>query len=139
MALTTAQKISCYQLLGISYGPGGGNNANSATIHNGFGVSLSLTQMDTLRNNVNEFLDNLSTGQETEIASIITEYDTIKNIKVSISGSVGDIQGVDYSTDSHTAHLRSQLQGVVPIMHMVESIAKRNGPPQMLGYVPVIR
>lgn len=139
MALTTAVKISCFQLLGISYGPGGGANANSATIHNGFGVTLSLTQMDTLRDNVNTFLDNVSSDQETEVESIITQYDAIKNVKVEIDGAVGDIQGVRYSTDAHIASLRVQLQNVIPVMHMIESIAKRNGPPQMLGYVSVIR
>lgn len=139
MALTTAVKISCFQLLGISYGPGGGANSAAATIHNGFGVSLTLSQMDTLRTNVNLYLDNVSADQETEIESIITEYDSIKNTNIELDGSIGDIQGVRYSTEGHITRLRQQLQGVVPIFHLVESVAKRSGPPQNLGYVAVIR
>lgn len=131
MALTAAEKLSAYEILGVTHGPGaGGANEDIATIHNAFGVSLSLTEMDTLRDEVDQYLDNLASDVEVRVQSIIADYDEIAdNYGVGVeSGSVGDVNGVTVDFDKMKNQIRSRLMHFIPVIHLVESYKLRNGP-----------
>jgi hypothetical protein len=131
MALTAAEKLSAYEILGVTHGPGaGGANEDIATIHNAFGVSLSLTDMDTLRDEVDVYLDNLQSDVETRVAAIIADYDEIRdNYGVRVeAGSVGDVSGVSVDFDEMKRQIRARLMTFVPVIHMVESFKMRSGP-----------
>jgi hypothetical protein len=127
MALTDAQKLSVFECLGITYGAGGGSAANTATIHNGFGESLTLTEMDTLRTAVTDHLDNLVSAVETKVAALVVEWDNVR-IKVgAIQGNVGSLQGVTYSFEDARKLIKEQMMVYVPVMHIQDSIRRRQG------------
>ena len=130
MALTDAQKLSVYECLGVTHGAGGGTNEDNATIHNGFGVTLTLTEMDTLRDALAAHLAGITAAVETKIAAIVVKWDEVAYCAGKIEGgTVGDISGVTVSFDEIRAVLRDRMMNVLPVMHMVDSIKKRQGPP----------
>jgi hypothetical protein len=138
MALTSAQKLSCYEILGVTAGPGGGANADAAVLHNAFGISLSLSEMDGLRDSLDLYLDNLAAAHETKVAAIVAEWDALGFHVGSIDGgSIGDLQGASLSFDAIRQHLRERLQIYVPVLHMLEAVRKRAGGER--GFVEFIR
>lgn len=128
MALTDAQKLSVYECLGVTFGAGGGTQADSATIHNGFGVTLTLSQMDTLRDQLDAHLAGVTTAVETKIAALVVAWDAIRLCTGKMeSGAIGDLSGMSDSFEDKRAHFRSLMQVYVPVMHMVEAMRRRTG------------
>ena len=127
MALSTAEKLSCFECLNVTYGPGGGGNSATAHIHTGFGVSLELNQMDTLRTELDTYLDNLAAGPLLKVQALVVEWDAVASLSVSLEGGVGDLSGVSYSADAERARIRERMQIYVPVMHIIDSIKRREG------------
>jgi hypothetical protein len=129
MALTAAQKLTCYRILGLTYGPGAGANSAAATIHTGFGVDLTLDQMDALRTQVNTYIDNLSADVEAKVAELVTLWDSLPQFDLEMTnGAVGGISGITFSTKQWKGQIREYLQEYVPVMHEVEAIKRFDGP-----------
>lgn len=128
MALTDAQKLSVYECLGVTHGAGGGTNENSATIHNGFGVTLTLSEMDRLRDQLDAHLAGITSAVETKIAALVVAWDAVRLCTGKMeAGTIGDISGMSDSFEDKRANIRGLMQVYVPVMHMVESIRRRQG------------
>lgn len=128
MALDAAQKLSVYECLGVTAGPGGGTNEDKATIHNGFGVTLTLTEMDRLRDQLDAYLTGVTSAVETKIAALVVAWDAVRLCTGKMEGgSIGDISGMSDSFEDKRANIRGLMQVYVPVMHMVEAIRRRQG------------
>ena len=129
MALTTAQKLSCYEILGITPGPGGGANADKATIHSGLGIIATLTELDNLRTEVDLYIDNLSADRLTRIATYISEWDSMGVNALSIAnGNVGDAGGITMDLNVKRDLIRERVQLMIPVVHIAEQIKRAQGP-----------
>ena len=129
MALTTAQKLSCYEVLGVSYGPGSGANVDKETIHNSLGIMMSLTEMDTLRDELDLYIDNLSSDVQTRVEQIVSEWDSLGyNLLKIENGNVGDAGGVSIDLNGKRDLLRERLQIYIPVVHIVEQLKRKQGP-----------
>ena len=135
MALTTAQKLSCYEILGVTAGPGGGTEEDTLTLHNGYGITLTLSEMDNLRDKVEAALTGLASGQETKVAAIVTEWDAMGFNVGTLDGSVGNVQGVSFSWKEKREYLYQRLTYFVPIEDMARGIKKRNEKTNGNGYI----
>jgi hypothetical protein len=131
MALTTAQKIRVFEVLEITYGPGDGTNANvnKATVHNNFGIEMDLTEMNKLRDELLVYLGTLAADVETEIESLLTEWDDVRLDCVELrDGSTGDTSGVTSNPASMRERIRTLMQVYVPVMDIAQSIKRKAGP-----------
>lgn len=128
MALTDAQTISVYECLGVTYGPRGGTEEDNAVIHNTFGVSLSLNEMDTLRDKLDAFLAGLSAAAQTRIEQYITSWDAIKECVGEVeNGTIGDTSGLTMSMDKKRDRIRELMISIVPVVGLAKSIEMRRG------------
>lgn len=128
MALSGAQKLSVKECLGVSAGPGGGGNANNATIHNHYGVILTLSEMDTLRDELDTYIDNLASDQETAVAALVVEWDKVRLCTVSIeAGGIGDASGITHDPAEKRKRIRELMQTYIPVLSLIESIRCREG------------
>ena len=129
MALTTAQKIRVYEVLGVTYGPGGGDNANYATIHNHLGIELTLTEMDTLRDALSTYLETLDADVETEIESLLDEWEGCRLLTVKMDGGGTDgVDGVTVDPEAMRRRVRELMQQYIPVMSIAQSVKRRQGP-----------
>lgn len=127
MALTDPQKATCFEILGITRGPAAGTQEDIATLHNGFGVTLTLSQMDTLRDKVNTVLTDLDSTALTKVTAIVADYEAIENHTGELqSGSIGNIQGLSYSFEAKRARLTERLTFYVPVIDMASAIKRRD-------------
>jgi len=130
MALSGAEKLSAFEALGITRGPGGGANEDIVTIHTGFGISLTLTEADKLRDELDVYLDTMDSDVETRVQEIIADYDEVKDsYGVSVEGgSLGDLQGVSFDVEVIKQKIGHRLANLLGVMHMVQAIKQRQGP-----------
>ena len=129
MALTVAQKIRVFEVLKVTYGPGGGDNANVATIHTGFGIEASLTEMDTLRNEILKFLTDMNADVEAAVVALLAEWDIVRLQTVTMAdGSAGDVSGVSSDPEVRRTQIRELMQTYVSAYHAKSAIEHRNGP-----------
>jgi len=129
LALTTAQKIRVFEVLEVTYGPGGGDNEDLATIHTGFGIDSNLTEMDTLRAELLKYLASLDSSVESEIVSLLAEWDIVRLQTVTMSdGSAGDVSGASLDPNVRREQIRKLMHVYVPVMHITDSLKYRNGP-----------
>lgn len=122
MALSNAEKLSCFEILE-------GFWADTATIHNGFGVQLTLTQLDTLKNDISTRLSNLDADAVLKVQGIVAEWDGIKFAAMDLqAGTTGGVTGVNLDFAKVQARMRFLLQTYVPVMHMIEAVKRQQGP-----------
>ena len=128
MSFTVPQKLSVFECLGVTYGPGGGSSAANATLHNGFGVLLTLSQMDQLRTEVNNLLDNMAIDQETAVKELVVEWDAVRLQTAEVTGgSIGSATSVTYSAAGKRERIRQLMTVYVPIFTIAQSMKQREG------------
>ena len=133
MALTDAQKIRVFECLEITYGPGSASNANvdKATIHNNYGIQISLTEMDSLRDELLVYLGDLDSNIETEIIALLVDWDDVRMSTVVLQdGSTAETSGVTNDPAAKRARIRTLMQVYVPVMDLAQSAKRRQGPDQ---------
>lgn len=112
MALTNAQKISLYQILGIPY-------AETYTVHDGMGTAPDYgtiqSTYSTIKTQLDLFLASLADGVETAIVGLITAWDSITTTAISMtSGAVGSINGITIDYEAQRALIRERMENLVP-------------------------
>src|SRR5205807_752788 len=123
LSLTAAQLRSGFEIASVIY-----QDFTNAQIHDGFGVQITVIQLDTLQSALNTYLTTLSDDSVTKVAAIVVEWDAIVDLPGSMTGgSVGSITGLSYSMDDARARLRTRFQTYVPVLHIVDAeIRKQN-------------
>lgn len=128
--LTESQKIRVFECLDITYGPGASGNANvnKATIHNHYGIDTSLTEMNTLRDEVLTTINTMSSEIEADVIELLNEWNLVRLQTVTMSdGSAGDISGASMDPEKRRAQIRSLMARKIGVMDIAESIRLRHG------------
>lgn len=122
MALSDAEKLSCFEILEAYWD-------TTATITNGFGVELTLTQLDTLKNDISARLTALDTASLVKVSALVVEWDACRLDTLRLEqGTTGGVNGVFMDSEKQQARIRKLLHTYVPVMHMVEAMKVREGP-----------
>lgn len=139
MALTDAQRLSVFEILDIMPGPGGGTQEDNASLHNGFAESLTLTELDNLRDKVDAHIAGLTSAAETRVIALVTEWDALGlNVGV-MDGGLDDISGLAWSYEQKRALITKRMYQIIPVMKMADAVRKREQASNGGGYVPFIR
>ncbi len=122
MALTPAQRSSCFEMLSAFW------NGATATVTNGFGITLSLSDLNVLTTDINTRLDTVDADvtASAKVIDLVTKWDCVSTVEVELDGSVGDVSGVKYSSSAARERLLKQLHVYVPVLHMLDAIKLRN-------------
>ena len=134
MPLTDAEKLSCFEILEAFW-------ADTATIHNGYGTVLTLSDIDRLKSDITTRLGNLDAASLVKVSALVVEWDALGTAPVLVeAGSSGNTSGVSYNIDQHRANIRKRLHTYVPVIHIIDSIMRREGPTNTRsGIIPIMR
>ncbi len=130
MALSLAERASIFEMLSAFWG------AESASITNGYGIVLTLSDLNILTADINRRMDviDLDATAVTKVQALVVKWDCIASEDVEIqAGNVGDISGVTYSTKSARARIRDVMHTYIPVMHMAQAVQRRKGPEEEAG------
>lgn len=129
MALTDQEKLTCYHILGAFW-------ADTASITNGYGTVLTLDDISTLKTDISTRLAALDVASLVEVSALVAEWRALGNAPVEIEGgSSGNSTGLNFSWEKSRASIREALHTYVPVMHMIDAIKRRMGPPDARGSV----
>lgn len=133
MALTADELDYCYEIASVIY-------QDQATMTNGFGETVTLTGLTTLRTKLAAYVANLGPSEEARIRECITLWKTVRLASVAIDGDIGCLHGISISA----AATRNQIKGIfliyIPVMTLAEGSARRDNaimPLPNMGYIPV--
>lgn len=120
MALTTRQKINLYSILEVPY-------SNSVTMPEGkYNMhSTEYLQADSeYKTQVRIEARLVSLGQETEnyLVELINKWEQLSTSTVTISGSIGGIQGVDFNPSEQLTRIKSRVLVIVPVFQFLNQI-----------------
>lgn len=122
MALTPAEILSCFELLQAFW-------SDTGSVTDGFGIQLSLTELDALKSDITTRLDALDADAVLKVRAIVLRYDVIASSTMSIEGgSTGNVSGVTIKMEELIARLRQRLLTYVPVMHIADAIKQKRGP-----------
>jgi hypothetical protein len=121
VTLDDATKASIFEILSGFWA------GATATISNGFGVTMSISDLDLLTANINARLAALDDTAKTKLIALVAEWDSISNVDFAFEGDIGSVKGVKYSTDIHRARIQKQVHVYVPVLNMYEAVKVRNG------------
>lgn len=124
MALELAERASCFEILSEFWA------GATATITNGYGITLTLSDLNILTADINTRLDLVSADVTAcaKVKEIVVDWDCISNVEIELDGGVGDVTGLKYSASAQRERLRKQLNVYVQVLHLVDAVKQRNGP-----------
>ena len=139
IALSATNRLYVFEILELTIGPGGGTKEDTATIHNGYGISLTLSDMDKLRDAVDAYLAGIDTETQTNIEALCTAWVDVRLCTGSIEGgNMGEIGGVSINFEEKRMRIKTLMQTYVPVLSLLDSIRRRNDN-QSPGFVQVMR
>lgn len=118
--LTTADRRTVFKILRAFWS--GGN----ATITNGFGVVMTVSDLDTLTDLIDAKLDSYIADDAacTDIQTLVTQWDLFSGMHLEGPVQVGSISA-NISLSEIRNQIKQELHTYVPIMTMGEGLAKR--------------
>lgn len=137
MALTPAEKLTVFEIIGIPF-------SNTYTTHDGIGTKFAGNQYmaaiwQTIKDEIDSYLADSSrfTGDmETRCRQYITRWDEIGTKTVSLDGgSVGSVSAITFNYESEREVIRSRIRQLVPFYERWR-VAQMNAGG---GMIPIIR
>lgn len=129
MALSEAEKLSCFEILEAFWLT---STETTGEITNGFGIELTLTNLDTLKDNIKNRIDTLDASVDpmdvaavVKVQAIVAEWDSLGIGDVEVQNSP---QGASYSSEDHRNKIRKRLQKYITVMHITDGIKQKQGP-----------
>lgn len=135
MALTNAQKLSCFEILEACW-------SDSGSIENGFSIQVSMPQLNQLKAEISNRLGpvtpdtanpgynyGLDADAEAKVVSIVADWDALGTgcFKME-SGAAGAVTGLSVSSDADRNNIRKRLLTYVPVFHIADAIKRKTGP-----------
>lgn len=115
MALNAQQKRRVFEILKVIY-------ADDAYVHNHYRITQRFTTIQELKNAIETYLDStLDSDSETEVTSLISEWDEVRLLRGRIDGAVGSIQGLQYDPEEDRQAIRELMATYVPYMDLAQS------------------
>lgn len=116
--LTEDEINQCFEILQVI-------NADSAEVHNGFGITLYISNLDVLMNQVRARLTALSDSKVCAIRAILCSYAPYRfNFTTIEGGSAGSTSGISDNPAVARAGLKVILQSYIPDFHIAEAKAR---------------
>jgi hypothetical protein len=98
-------------------------------VHDGFGVQLTLTELDELKDDVSAKLAALDADSLVKVQALVVEWDVIRTQTAKImTGGIGNLSGLDYDVEKKQARIRQLLHTYVPALHMADAKRRKRGP-----------
>lgn len=121
--LTSAERASCFECVSGFWA------GATATVTNGYGVMLSISDLATLTNDINSRLDAiaLDATARAKIKALVVRWDVIAGQFFEFSGNIGDVSGVTTSSEKMKDAIRAQMETYLHVFHMIDGIKRRNG------------
>lgn len=127
MALTAAEIASCFEIANVIWQVGIGT---TATVHDGYGIQLTLTDIDTLQTDLLGRLQNLAAIAETNVRALTVSWATVRLSTAKIeSGSAGDTGGLNFSFEEKRAQIKQLFNVYVPVLHMADAQRRKSMTP----------
>ena len=138
MALTTAQKISVFEILEVPYEDSVDVPVDSFNLD---AITVDASSSDQqLKTKIVSRLTALSSDEETKLLAYVTRWDDLGTTAVVLDGSVGDLSGVAWSADAERRLIQERVKKIVPVMRYLSEIqmqGKSGGNPGSV--IPVLR
>jgi hypothetical protein len=124
-ALTQFQRASLFEALRAFW------SGEDAAVTNGFGIVLTVSQLDTLKNLINSKIDAIVADTDTtandKLVELADEWDEVASCAVELNNaSVGSISGITISSDRIKDNIRQRLATYLEVFHMRDAIKIRN-------------
>jgi len=137
MAISNEATIrSCFEIARVIY-------ADSLKIHNGYGVVLELSDLDTLKDALRTYLTStLDSDSTTKVEALVVAWDAVRlNVGRIEGGAIGELSSLTYTADEKRQQIKELFQTYVPVMHIVDSIKRRENaaPNTSTGFIPIRR
>ncbi len=121
-ALDEGEQMSVFEILEAFWD-------STGSVTDGFGIQLSLTELDQLKNDITTRLLALSDAALVKVRAIIVEYDDVKGGDFAFDGGqIGTLGGLKMSSAMEQAKIRKRLLTYVPVMHMADALKQKRGP-----------
>ena len=124
MALSLAERASCFEIVS-GYWAGA-----TATITNGYGITMELSDLDILTANINTRLNDIDSDATAlaKVQALVAKWDAVATDDIDMqAGSIGDVNGVSYSSAKARDRIRDVMHTYLPVIHMVQAIQRRHG------------
>lgn len=136
MAMTPAEKLSCFEILEAFWLT---STETTGEITNGFGIELTLTNLDVLKTNIKNRIDALDASVDlmdvaavVKIQAIVSEWDSLGISDVQVQNG-----NVNYDSEDHRNKIRKRLQKYITVMHITDGVRQKEGP-QRSAQIPII-
>ena len=122
-ALSEQDYMYCFQIAGVIW-DNQVNNANAtATVHDGFGVQLSLTNINNLQADLRSRLGAFDTIVVTELQNLIVAWYPLRlNTTQMDSGGIGDMSGLKYNPQEKRDQIAKIFAGMTGCMSMAAAL-----------------
>jgi len=122
MALTTAQKISLFEIIDTPY------TGNVDEMYGKFGLSALTYEVSNdgkVQLKVLARLAELKSEEETVLTAYIDKWQAIgTQIWTMDAGSIGSTSGFNISPDTELGRIRSRVKNLIPVRHYWENVEK---------------
>lgn len=120
--LSTDDYYYCFQIAGVIWDALG--RTTTASIHDGFGTQLSITDISILQNDLRNRLASFDTTTITHIQNeIITPWvPLLTNTTEMKEGGAGSISGLEYSPDKKREQIKLLFAGTTGCLAMAQAL-----------------
>lgn len=122
-ALSLPERASVFEILRAFW------EGSTATVTNGYGLMLTISDLETVTNGINSRLDDIESDDTAteKIRDLVEDWDEIASTQVQLNNStVGSISGITISSDAIKENIRQRLGTYLQVFHMFDAIKRRN-------------
>ena len=119
MALTTAQKITLFEIIDTPY------TGNVDEMYGKFGLSAltyEVSDDQKVQLKIIDRITNLTSEEETVLLNYIARWDSIGTQVWALDGSTNGIDGIAYNPNVELERIRDRVKNLVPVRHYWENI-----------------
>jgi hypothetical protein len=122
MSIQDDEKAYCFEILEAFY-------ADDGVVTDGFGIQLSLTELDTLKDEIETRLNALTGAKLTIVQALVVDWQAVRGSSIKIEGGgTGNVSGMNMDFEKEQARIRKLLLSYVPVMHIADAIKQKRGP-----------
>lgn len=127
MALDDSEIAYCFEIANVIWQVGIGT---TATVHDGFGIQLTLTDIDQLQTDLLTRLQNLAAIAVTNVRALTVDWALIRlNTAKMEGGQTGDTGGLTFSFETKREQIKQLFNVYVPVLHMADAQRRKSMTP----------
>lgn len=121
MALTTAQKISLFEIINTPY------TGDIDEMYGKYGLSAYTYEVSDdgkVQLKIHSRLANMSAEEEAVLITYISKWEALGTQTYVLDGGVGGVNGVSYSVDIELERIRDRVKNLIPVRNYWEDVKK---------------